>query len=86
VRPVTGGTSEVLLGGALVLPLISDRLDGLALASFATGLLGLFAKTRGLGKEGSIRRRQLGTVMAKDVWLFGIGVGSLADALRRSRR
>jgi hypothetical protein len=46
------GTSEVLLGGALVLPLISDRFAGLALASFAGGLLGLYAKTRAYGTRG----------------------------------
>jgi hypothetical protein len=80
------GTSEVLLGGALVLPLVSDRLAGLALASFAGGLLGLYAKTPGLRNEGSLRPSQQGTAIAKDVWLFGIGVGLLADSLRRSHR
>jgi hypothetical protein len=80
------GTSEVLLGGALVLPLVSDRLAGLALASFAGGLLGLYAKTPGLRNKGSIRPSQQGTAIAKDVWLFGIGVGLLADALQRSHR
>ena len=77
------GTSEVLLGGALILPLVSDRLAGLALASFAGGLLGLYAKTPGLREEGSIRPSQQGTAIAKDVWLLGIGVGLVIDSLRR---
>lgn len=78
------GTSEVLLGGALILPLVSDRLAGLALASFAGGLLGLYAKTPGLREEGSIRPSQQGTAIAKDIWLLGIGVGLVVDSLRRS--
>lgn len=80
------GSSEVLLGGAVVLPLVSDRLAGLALASFAGGLLGLYAKTPGLRNKGSIRPSQQGTAIAKDVWLLGIGLGLLADALRPSHR
>lgn len=80
------GTSEVLLGGALILPLVSDRLAGLALTSFAGGLLGLYAKTPGMREEGSVRPSQQGTAIAKDVWLFGIGIGLVADSLRRSRR
>lgn len=78
------GTSEVLLGGALILPLVSDRLAGLALASFAGGLLGLYARTPDLRNEGSIRPSQQGTAIAKDIWLLGIGAGLVIDSLRGS--
>ena len=80
------GTSEVLLGGALILPLVSDRLAGLALTSFAGGLLGLYAKTPGLREEGSIRPSQQGTAIAKDVWLLGIGIGLVVDSFRTHHR
>jgi hypothetical protein len=75
--------SEVALGGALLLPVVSDRTAGLGLAAFAGGLLGLYVKTPGMRKEGDIRPSQQGTAIAKDVWLLGIGLGLVADSLRR---
>jgi hypothetical protein len=77
---------EVALGGALLLPVVSDRMAGLGLAAFAGGLLGLYAKTPGMRREGSVRPSQQGTAIAKDVWLLGIGLGLVADSFRRRDR
>lgn len=77
---------EVVLGGALLLPVVSDRTAGIGLAAFAGGLLGLYARTPGLRRDGDVRPSQQGTAIAKDVWLFGIGVGLLADSFRRHDR
>lgn len=78
--------SEVALGSALVLPVVGDGLAGLGLAAFAGGLLGLYAKTPGMRKDGSLRPSQQGTAIAKDVWLLGIGLGLVADSLRSTGR
>jgi hypothetical protein len=80
------GAAEVALGGALLAPMvISDSLAGLALTSFAGGLLGLYAKTPGMRREGSIRPSQEGLALAKDSWLAGIGVTLMASGLTSRR-
>jgi hypothetical protein len=81
------GAAEVALGGALLMPVvIGDGLAGLALTSFAGGLLGLYARTPGMRQEGSIKPSQDGTALAKDVWLAGIGTTLMASAITSRRR
>jgi hypothetical protein len=75
--------SEVALGAALVLPVVSDQLAGLGLTAFAGGLLWMYLQTDGLHEENSIRPTQAGTAIAKDVWLLGIGLTLLAAGRRR---
>jgi uncharacterized membrane protein YkgB len=79
------GVTETVLGAALVLPVVGDGLAGLALTGFSGGLLGLYARTPGMRQEGSIRPSQQGTALAKDVWLFGIGLSLVADSMRTRR-
>lgn len=73
--------SEVALGTALLIPVVPAALVGAGLTAFAGGLLGLYARTPGMHKEGSPLPTQEGTAIAKDVWLAGIGLGLLADGL-----
>lgn len=72
-------TAEIALGTALLLPVVPTRLAGAALAAFSGGLLGLYLKTPGMREEGSLRPSQQGTALAKDVWMFGIGLGFMID-------
>lgn len=81
--------SEIALGGSLLMPvLIGDGLAGLALTSFASGLLGLYLKTPGMRQEGSVRPSKDGTALAKDTWLVGIGLTLVLSSIgsRRSAR
>ncbi len=71
--------AELALGGALVVPFVPSWLAGLGLASFAGGLLNLYAKTPGLHRQGSIRPTSDGRAMAKDVWMLGIAAMLLLD-------
>jgi hypothetical protein len=48
-------------------------LAGAGLASFASGLLGLYLKTPGMRRPGSLGPTEQGTPLAKDVWMAGIG-------------
>jgi hypothetical protein len=66
--------SEIALGSALLLPVVPAGLAGAALTAFSGGLLGM-------RQEGSLRPAQQGTALAKDVWMLGIGLSLLADAL-----
>ena len=66
---------------------VPAALAGLGLSAFATGLLGLYLKTPGMRKEGSLRPTEQGIALAKDVWLLGIGLSLvLEDLLDRGER
>ncbi|MBM7805304.1 hypothetical protein JOD57_001141 [Geodermatophilus bullaregiensis] len=70
-------TAEIAIGAALLTPFVPTAVAGAALTGFAGGLLGLYLKTPGMRKEGSLAPTEQGLSVAKDVWLLGIGVGLL---------
>ncbi|TCC50363.1 hypothetical protein E0H73_41770 [Kribbella pittospori] len=76
-------TGELALGAALLSPVVPAALAGAGLTAFSAGLLGLYLRTPGMHKEGSLRPTEQGLPIAKDVWLFGIGlaflIGDLTD-------
>jgi hypothetical protein len=76
--------AEIGVGGALLSPFISNKLAGAGLTAFSGGLLGLYLRTPALREEGTIWPSQAGTPVAKDVWMFGIGLGLLAESSRRA--
>jgi len=76
---------EIVLGTALLLPVVPTGLAGAGLAAFAGGLLGLYLRTPGMREEGSLRPTQQGLGIAKDVWMLGIGLGFVVEALVRDR-
>jgi hypothetical protein len=71
--------SEVAVGAALLLPIVPAGLAGIALTSFAGGLIGLYIRTPGL-HDSKMRPTQDGTAIAKDIWMVGIGIGLVVDA------
>ena len=72
---------EITLGAALLLPVVPTAMAGAGLAAFAGGLVGMYLRTPGMRKEGSIAPTQQGIGLAKDVWMLGIGVGFVLDAV-----
>jgi hypothetical protein len=78
--------SEVALGGTLLVPMVGDGLAGLGLTAFAGGLFELYLKTPGLRKEESLAPSQQGTGIAKDEWLFGMGLSLVTGALLSRHR
>jgi hypothetical protein len=72
---------EIALGTALLVPVVPAALAGAGLAAFSGGLLGLYARTPGMRKEGTPFPTQQGTPIAKDVWMLGIGLGLVLDDL-----
>ena len=72
---------EIALGSALLVPVVPPAAAGAGLTAFSAGLLGLYARTPGMRKEDGIRPTQQGTPLAKDVWMLGIGLGLIVDAL-----
>ena len=73
--------SEIALGSALLLPVVPTAAAGAGLTAFSAGLLGMYLRTPGMTKEDGIRPSQHGTALAKDLWMLGIGVGLVVDAL-----
>lgn len=73
--------SEIALGSALLLPVVPAGLAGAALTAFSGGMVGLYLQTPGMRQEGSLRPSQQGTALAKDLWMLGIGLSLVADAL-----
>ncbi|MFJ2032211.1 hypothetical protein [Streptosporangium sp. NPDC087985] len=76
-------TGQIAVGAALLIPLVPSLLAGAALTAFAGGLIGIYLRTPGLRKQGSLRPTEEGIGIAKDVWLLGIGTGLVAEELSR---
>ncbi len=72
---------EIALGAALLLPVVPTGVAGLGLAGFSAGLLGLYLRVPGMRQEDSLRPTAQGTPLAKDAWLFGMGLSWVVDAL-----
>jgi hypothetical protein len=77
---------EITLGAALLAPVVPTALAGAALTAFAGGLVGLYLKTPGMRKEGSLAPTEQGIGIAKDVWMLSIGIGFVADALANRKK
>ncbi|WP_409332114.1 hypothetical protein [Trujillonella humicola] len=78
-------TAEIALGAALLTPFVPTTVAGVALTAFSGGLLGLYLKTPGMRKEGSLAPTQEGLSLAKDSWLVGIGIGLVTRGLIERR-
>ena len=72
---------EIVTGSLLLAPLISNGVAGSALTVFSGGLLAMYARTPTMRKPGSIWPSRTGIAVSKDVWMFGIGLRLLADAV-----
>lgn len=79
---------EIVTGAALLLPVVPTALAGAALTGFSGALMAMYARTPALRKAGSIWPTPQGIGVSKDVWMLGIGLGFLTDALvaRRAAR
>jgi uncharacterized membrane protein YphA (DoxX/SURF4 family) len=73
--------SEIVIGSALLSPFVPTALAGAGLTGFSGALLAMYARTPAMRKPGSIWPSQAGTGVSKDVWMLGIGLGLLTDAL-----
>jgi hypothetical protein len=78
--------AEVTLGTALLIPVIPASVAGAGLAMFSAGLLGLYARTPGMRKQGTPLPTEQGTALAKDIWMVGIGLGLVIDDLTERRK
>jgi hypothetical protein len=73
----TMANAEIAVGALLLAPFVPTAVAGAVLTGFSGALLGLYLKTPGMRKPGSLAPTQEGLAVAKDVWLLGIGIGLL---------
>jgi len=73
--------SEIAIGTTLLVPLVPNGLAGAALTGFSGSLLTMYARTPAMRKPGSIWPSPAGMAVSKDVWMLGIGLGLVTDAL-----
>lgn len=73
--------TEIALGSALLLPFVPTVVAGAALTGFAGGLVGLYLRTPGLRRSGSLRPTEQGIPIAKDTWLLGVGTGMVIEEI-----
>jgi hypothetical protein len=76
-------STEIVIGSALLIPVVPAPLAGLALTGFAGGLLGLYLRTPGMREPGSLRPSQDGIPLAKDSWLAAIGLALILGGQKR---
>jgi hypothetical protein len=74
-------TAEIAIGALLLTPFVPTVVAGTALTAFSGGLLGLYLRTPGMRKEGSLAPTQDGLALAKDAWLAGIGLSIVLRGL-----
>ena len=67
--------AEIGIGALLLTPFVPTFVAGAALTAFSGGLIGLYLKTPGMRKPGSLAPTETGLTLAKDSWLVGIGIG-----------
>jgi uncharacterized membrane protein YphA (DoxX/SURF4 family) len=77
---------ELVTGALLLAPLVSNGIAGAALTGFSGALLAMYARTPSMRKPGSIWPSRTGIGVSKDVWMLGIGLSLLVDAVGRARR
>ena len=73
--------AEIGIGALLLTPFVPTFVAGAALTAFSGGLLGLYLKTPGMRKPGSLAPTEAGLSLAKDSWLVGIGIGLMTRGL-----
>jgi hypothetical protein len=74
-------TAEIVIGAAMLTPFVPTFVAGATLTAFSGGLLGLYLKTPGMRKPGSLAPTEQGLAIAKDSWLLGIGIGLMTRGL-----
>jgi uncharacterized membrane protein YphA (DoxX/SURF4 family) len=75
---------EIAVGAALLTPMVSSAAAGAALTGFSGALVGLYGRTPGMRRDGSVWPTPQGIGLSKDSWLLAIGLGLLADGIRAS--
>lgn len=78
--------AEIAIGVALLTPVVPTAVAAAGLGGFSAGLLGLYLRTPGMHRSGSLRPTRDGIPLAKDVWLLGMATDFLIDEISHRKR
>jgi uncharacterized membrane protein YphA (DoxX/SURF4 family) len=78
-------TGEIAIAAALLLPVVPAAVAGAVLTAFSAGTVGLYLRTPGMRREGSLRPTEQGIPLAKDVWMLGIGISLIIEGVTEHR-
>ncbi len=73
--------TEIALGTALLTPWVKPAAAGAALTAFSGALLGLYWRTPQLHEADDPRPTPEGIPIAKDSWMFALGLALMTEAL-----
>ena len=76
---------EIATGAALLAPVVPAALAGGALTVFSGTLLAMYLRTPAMHQPGSVWPTPAGTAVSKDVWMLGVGLGLLVEAVTEAR-
>ena len=76
---------EIAVGTALLLPMVPAPVAGTLLTGFSGALVGLYMRTPGMRKPGSIWPTQQGIALSKDFWMLGVGLALVIEGLTARR-
>ena len=82
----TLAVGEIAVGTMLLLPIVPPVIAGAALAGFSGAQLNLYWHTPGMHQEGSLRPISQGAPISEPVWMLGIGLGLMTDAILEGAR
>jgi uncharacterized membrane protein YphA (DoxX/SURF4 family) len=74
---------EMATGTLLLAPAVPVLLAGTALTAFSSSLLTMYLRTSALHKPRSVWPTPAGIAVSKDVWMLGIGLSLVVDAVTR---
>lgn len=77
--------SEIVLGAALLAPVVPTWLVAAGLSGFSGALMRVYLKTPGLTREDGIRPAPAGMGIARDVFMLGSGLGLLLEEITARR-
>jgi uncharacterized membrane protein YphA (DoxX/SURF4 family) len=77
---------EMSVGAGLLTPLVPRAVAGAALTGFSGALVGMYLRTPGMHKPGSVWPEQKGIGVSKDVWMLAMGLGLIVDGLLDRKR
>lgn len=77
--------SELGIGGALLAPVVPNRIAGLGLGVFSAGLLSIYFRNPAMTQDDGIRPSQDGIALSKDLFLAAIA-GALVFAPRKPKK
>jgi uncharacterized membrane protein YphA (DoxX/SURF4 family) len=76
---------EIATGALLLTPIVPTVIAGAALTAFSGSLVTMYGRTPALHESGSPWPTPAGLAVSKDVWMLGIGLGLLTDAVTEPR-